>query len=134
MRLFVTDAPDGGWAELTEGDRPPVRIAAADLQQARRLRARVRADAEVAVTHDVILDVTVAVAIDFRSARDILEVADGVRYAGTVDGLAGLIADIESAGVADGVTLVPVSAGEDVRALGRDVLRRLELRGQPRAS
>lgn len=111
-----------------------MRVAAKDLQYARRLRARVRADAEVPVIIDVILDVTVAVAADFRSARDVLEPADGVRYAGTVDGLAGLIADIESAGVADGVTLMPVSAGEDVRALGRDVLHRLQLRGQPRAS
>ena len=131
MRLFVTDVPDGGWTELTEGDRQPVRVAATDLQHARRVRQRVRAgSADVAV----ILDVTVAVAADFRSVSDALEPAAGVRYAGTVDGLAGLIADIESAGVADGVTLLPVSPREDVRALGRAVLRSLASRGQPRAS
>ena len=127
----MTDVPDGGWSELTEGDRQPVRVAAMDLQHARRVRQRVRAgSADVAV----ILDVTVAVAADFRSANDAMKPADGVRYAGTVDGLAGLIADIESAGVADGVTLVPVSPREDVRALGRAVLHRLATRGQPRAS
>lgn len=121
MRLFVTDPPDGGWTELTEGGRPAVRVAATDLQQARRVRARIRERTDVAV----ILDVAVAVAADFRSVRDVLEPIDGVRYGGTVDGLAGLIGDIELADVADGVTLVPVSPRLDVRALGRDVLRRL---------
>ncbi|VEG38474.1 Uncharacterised protein [Mycolicibacterium flavescens] len=129
MRLFVTDT-SGSWDELTDGGQPPVRVAATDLQHARRVRARVRVDGDVAV----ILDVTVAVAADFRSARDALEPADGVRYAGTVDGLAGLIADIESADVADGVTLVPVSPRDDVHALGHAVLRSLELRGQAKAS
>jgi hypothetical protein len=57
-----------------------------------------------------------------------------VRYAGTVDGLAGLIADIETTGVADGVTLIGVSPRENLRALGRDVLNRLASRRQPRAS
>lgn len=130
MRLFVTDTPDGSWDELTDGGEPPVRVAAKDLQHARRVRARVRAAGDVAV----ILDVTVAVAADFRSVRDVLEPADGVRYAGTVDGLAGLIADIESAEVADGVTLVPVSPRDDVHALGRAVLRRLRSRAQAKAS
>ncbi|KUI41214.1 hypothetical protein AU197_01340 [Mycobacterium sp. IS-1590] len=129
MRLFVTDAPDG-WDELTDGGRPPVRIAAKDLQHARRVRARVRSDRDVAV----ILDVAVAVAADFRSVRDALDPAEGVSYAGTLEGLAGLIADIESAEVADGVTLVPLSPRDDVHALGRAVLRSLELRSQAKAS
>lgn len=119
------------WNELTDDARPTVRLSASDLAQARRLRARI--DDGVAV----ILDVTVAVAADYRSARRTLEVAGSeptVRYVGTVDGLAGLIADIESAGVADGVTLVPATAGQDVRALGGDVLRRLALRSAARAS
>ena len=50
---------------------------------------------------------------------------DTVHYAGTVDGLVGLIPDIESAGVADGVTLIPASPRQDLGALGRDVLGRL---------
>ena len=130
MRLFVAETP-GRWTELTDGGRRTVRVAARDLQQARRANARIRADgADVAV----ILDVTVAVACDFRSARTVLEPADGVRYAGTVDGLAGLIADIDLAEVADGVTLISASPRQDLTALGRDVLHRLALRAQPRAS
>jgi hypothetical protein len=82
----------------------------------------------------VILDVTVAVAADFRSARSILDHSESVHYAGTVDGLAGLVSDIGRAGVADGVTLIPVSPRQDLRDLGRDVLRRLTSRDQVRAS
>jgi len=83
----------------------------------------------------VILDVTVAVAGDFRSARSVLGPAEHtVHYAGTVDGLAGLVSDIAMAGVADGVTLIPASPRQDLRDLGLDVLRLLTLRDQPRAS
>ncbi|KUI35471.1 hypothetical protein AU195_10615 [Mycobacterium sp. IS-1496] len=128
-------ADRGEWDELTDGDRDAVRVSAPDLQQARRARARIRAGAnDVAV----ILDVTVAVGADFRSARSAFRPDsddDGtVRYAGTLDGLAGLIADIEMADVADGVTLLAAGSPQDVRALGRDVLARLALRGQPQAS
>lgn len=131
MRLFVADTPGGDPSELTAGDGRTVRVVAPDLQHARRARARIRAGAaDVAV----ILDVTVAVAADFRSAQEALDPVDGVRYAGTVDGLAGLIADIETAGVADGVTLIGVAARQDLRALGHDVLHRLATRPQPRAS
>ena len=131
MRLFLADRR-GGWSELTDGDQRTVRVAASDLQQARKARARIRASGEDVA---VILDITVAVAGDFRSARSVLGPADHtVHYAGTVDGLAGLISDIASADVADGVTLVPASPRQDLRALGRDVLQRLALRDQPRAS
>ncbi|WP_208301189.1 hypothetical protein [Mycobacterium sp. DL440] len=132
VRIFVADAE--AWTELTDGDRPTARISAPDLAQARRIRSGLKSeDAEVSV----ILDVTVAVAGDYRSARCSLTVAGPeaqVRYIGTVDGLAGLIADIEAAEVADGVTLIPATAGQDPRGLGADVLRRLELRSQARAS
>ena len=132
MRLFVADAPNGDWSELTDGDQRTVRVAASDLQQARRARARIRARGEDVA---VILDVTVAVAGDFRSARSVLGSADHtVHYAGTVDGLAGLISDIASADVADGVTLISASPRQDLRDLGRDVLHRLASRDQPRAS
>lgn len=135
VRLFVANR-DGEWDELTDGDRHAVRLSAPDLQQARRARARIRARAEDDVA--VILDVAVAVGPDFRSARAAFlsdAAGDGtVRYAGTLDGLAGLIADIESADVADGVTLLAAGPRQDVRALGRDVLARLALRGQPKAS
>ncbi|CAN3131126.1 hypothetical protein ACNUDN_24650 [Mycobacterium sp. smrl_JER01] len=122
MRVFVAD--DGGVRELTGGDEPVVRVAAPDLQQARRVRARIRADSgDVAV----ILDLAVAVGVDFRSAQQILGPADAgtVRYVGTVAGLAGLISDIASAEVADGVTLIPAAPRQDLATVGRDVLARL---------
>jgi hypothetical protein len=129
MRIFVADA--GDWTELTDGVEPTVRISAPDLARARRIRAGF--DDDVAV----ILDVTVAVGADFRSARRALQVATddtNVRYVGTVLGLAGLIADVEAAGVADGVTLVAAAPGQDLRAVGVDVLRLLAPRSQARAS
>ncbi|BCI55519.1 hypothetical protein NIIDNTM18_47970 [Mycolicibacterium litorale] len=133
VRLFVADR--GEWDELTDGDRHAVRVSAPDLQQARRARARIRAGAEDVA---VILDVTVSVGADFRSARSafaaVSDADETVRYAGTVDGLAGLIADIEMADVADGVTLLAAGPRQDLRALGRDVLARLAARDQPQAS
>lgn len=99
-----------------------MRVVASDLAQARRFRARIRADSDDVT---VILDVTVAVAADFRSARRQLE---------SIDGLAGLIADIEAAGVADGVTLVAASPGQDLPAVGLGVLHWLALRDQSKAS
>ena len=132
VRLFVADGCGGDWSELTHGDQRTVRVAAPDLQQARRARARIRARGEDV---SVILDVTVAVAGDFRSARSVLgPAAHTVHYAGTVDGLAGLISDIASADVADGVTLISASPRQDLRDLGRDLLHRLASRDQPRAS
>ena len=125
MRLFVADET---WSELTSGADPVVRVSAGDLQQAQRARTRLRHDdGDVAV----ILDVQVAVAPDVRSAFASLGAADGVRYAGTVHGLAGLIADIETAGVADGVTLVDASGADpDLAELGRTVLSLLSQRNR----
>lgn len=129
MRLFVVDQAD--WHELTGGGQQTVRVAASDLQQARRARARIRAADDVAV----ILDVTVSVAGDYRSARTALDAEpSSVQYAGTVDGLAGLLTDIEAAGVADGVTLISASPRQDLRDLARDVLARMAARGESRAS
>jgi hypothetical protein len=131
VRLFVANDPDGHWSELTDGAAPAVRVVADDLSQARRTRARIRAESDGVA---VILDLTVSVADDFRSARAELDSVDGVRYAGTVDGLAGLIADIETAGVADGVTLIAASPRQDLNSLGLDVLDWLAVRGHARAS
>ena len=98
VRLFVADETGGDLSELTSGGGPAVRLAAPDLQRAQRNAARLR---EGGGDVEVILDLAVAVPGDFRAIGD-----DGtVRYAGTVDGLTGLIADIDSAGVADGVVL-----------------------------
>jgi len=130
VRLFVADAPGDDWSELTQGDQRTVRVIAPDLQQARRVRARIRAGGEDVA---VILDVTVAVAGDFRSARTVLGSRSGdggtMRYAGTVAGLAGLISDIGRAGVADGVTLIGATPRQDLRALGREVLDHLSSTG-----
>ncbi|WP_228032216.1 hypothetical protein [Mycolicibacterium sp. P9-22] len=121
---------DEAWSELTSGPEPVVRVSAGDLQQARRARTRLRGDdGEVAV----ILDVTVAVAGDVRAAYASLgpdESTRGVRYAGTVSGLAGLIADIETAGVADGVTLLGGTSTADLAEIGRTVLTLLEQRNR----
>jgi hypothetical protein len=132
VRLFFASELDDDWTELTTGGRPVVRFAAPDLQLAKRDGARIRAERPDV---DVILDVRVTVTGDFRSARAWLasEVKSTVQYAGTVDGLTGLIADIELAGVADGVTLVPDGARPDVDGVGRDVLNRLALRGRASA-
>jgi hypothetical protein len=142
VRLYVADRfaddSEGDWKELTSGDGQAVRVSARDLQQARRARARIKSDAKAGDGDvAVILDITVAVAGDFRAARRALEPVESlptVHYAGTVDGLTGLVADIETAGVADGVTLIGASADQDVRAVGRDVLRLLAERNEPKAS
>lgn len=124
MRVFITD-PVGEWTELTAGGHPVVRLSAPDLQEARRRRRRMPADAAV------VLDVAVAVADDSRTALTALSDCAGdstVQYAGTVDGLAGLVVDLYVAGVADGVTLIPVTPDDDVRGYARDALTRIQSR------
>jgi hypothetical protein len=113
----------------------PVRVSAPDLRGAQRLRSRIRAEAIVRGDAPdrlaVILDLAVVVADDFRSARAALASADTAStlcYAGTASGLADLIADIFVAGVADGVTLIPIVPGVDARAWADDVLGRLSRR------
>jgi hypothetical protein len=120
----VADASGDNWNELTSGEVTAVRLAARDLQQAQRARSRVTNDVAV------ILDITVAVAADFRSARDAMpSVDDGtLHYAGTIDGLAGLVADIFMADVADGVTFIPASPEQDVRELADAALDRIARR------
>ena len=124
----MADQTGDDLTELTSGGGPVVRFTAPDLQRAQRSAARLRAGGGGVA---VILDLAVAVPGDFRAVGD-----DGtVRYAGTVDGLTGLIADIDSADVADGVTLIPAAGlpRQDLRRLGHDVLRRLATREQASA-
>lgn len=97
LRMFVADSA-GEWAELTAGTSP------------------------------VVLDVEIAVADDSRTALSaISNLADDstVQYAGTVEGLAGLVADLYVTGVADGVTLIPLTPDGDVRAHAQDALARV---------
>jgi hypothetical protein len=127
LRLFVVDDSGGEWTELTSGDKPALRIASPDLQRAQRARGRIRDDVSV------ILDVTVLVTADLRSASSWMSAQDAqetatLYYAGTVDGLAGLIADIFAAGVADGVTLISASTQQDLRALADAALARVARR------
>ncbi|TRW80055.1 hypothetical protein FK535_20530 [Mycolicibacterium sp. 018/SC-01/001] len=131
MRIFVDDG--AAVRELTDGAEPVIRVSAPDLQRARQVRSRIRSGPGDA---SVILDVTVAVDRDFRAARSAFDSQPGdtVRYAGSLAGLVGLIGDIESAGVADGVTLIGVSARQDLDRIGRDVVRALTQRDQARAS
>jgi hypothetical protein len=124
LRLFVADASGGNWSELTSGEATAVRLTAPDLQQARRARGRISDDVAV------ILDITVAVAADFRSARDAMTHRDydTLHYAGTIDGLAGLVADIFTAEVADGVTFIPASPAQDIQKLADAALDRIARR------
>lgn len=116
LSLSSTDASDPRW--LTD---PPiadtVHIRADDLAAAQLARARLRAShTDRGYRTDapsVVLDIAVHIAHDARTAR--AELADAgvhaprtVCYIGTPAGLAGLIADIEAAHVADGVTIVPM--------------------------
>ncbi|MCW2686605.1 MAG: hypothetical protein JWR37_1495 [Mycobacterium sp.] len=127
LRIFVADTSGTQWTEVTSGAEPTVRVVAPDLQEAQRRRARIRSGREAV---SVILDVTVLVAGDFRSARRwmsaiAVDSSATLQYAGTLDGLAGLIADIFVADVADGVTLIPASDQQDVRALAEAALARV---------
>ncbi|WP_431234014.1 hypothetical protein ACQ856_04975 [Mycolicibacterium psychrotolerans] len=125
LRVFIAET-DGAWTELTEftaGQRPVVRLSAPDLQEAARRRRRLPTDVAV------VLDLAVSVADDPRTALAAISDhggTEGVRYAGTVDGLAGLVADLYVAGVADGVTLIPVGPADDLRPRARAALSRIQ--------
>ena len=89
-----------------------VRIKAPDLRDAQNQRSRIR---KISAAARVLVDIEVMVAADAASARRRLALLDvnnatpsTIRYVGTPVGLAGLIADISAAQVADGVTLLPL--------------------------
>ncbi|WP_163748059.1 hypothetical protein [Mycolicibacterium helvum] len=132
LRVFIAEN-DGAWTELTElteGERPVVRLSAPNLQEAARRRRRLPADVAV------VLDLAVSVADDPRTALAAISDHDagaGVRYAGTVDGLAGLVADLVVAGVADGVTLIPVGT-DDLGPRAYAALSRIQDRLRIRAA
>ena len=122
LRVFIAET-GGAWTELTAGACPVVRLSAPDLQEAARRRRRLPSDVAV------VLDLAVSVADDPRAALAAISDhgdADGVRYAGTLDGLAGLVADLYVAGVADGVTLIPVGPDDDLRRRASIALSRIQ--------
>ncbi len=127
VRVFIAEAV-ADWSELTDSGRPAVRIQARDLQHAQRASRGLHQESDASV----VLDVKVLIASDRRSARQLVATLaacrGAVHYVGTVEGLAGLVEDIYAAGVADGVTLIPLASETDVRSVGTQVLRQLELR------
>ncbi|GGG20485.1 hypothetical protein GCM10007304_37970 [Rhodococcoides trifolii] len=117
-----------------------VRIQASDLSEAQAQRTRLR-QAFAEAGHDVdqlsvVLDVDMHIAVDARTARKELGSAVSVPaprsllYVGTASGLAGLIADIKAADVADGVNLHPIlDRGDVVVRVVDEVLPWLASRG-----
>lgn len=123
LRLGIQLSATQTWIELTAprhgADGPlddALRVQATDLRDAYQKVATIRAEAG----HEVqtLLDVEVMIAQDSRSARTSLAILDSalraprrpasLLYVGTPSGLAGLIADIHTLDIADGVILRPL--------------------------
>ena len=107
---------------------------AADLRDAQRQSARLRAEAgRKGCT--VFVDIEVLVDHDARTAMRAVEqlrqtspaFGSALRYAGTPRGLAGFIADLHTLGIADGVTLLPLRAADNADRIINDVLPMLGL-------
>ncbi|MFE3292151.1 hypothetical protein [Rhodococcus sp. NPDC059234] len=125
-----------------------VRVRARDLREAQlrreAVRARVADEGRNPDSVTVLLDLEVLLADDHRSARRELarldaslarpRVPDSISYVGTAPGLSGLIADIGAAGVADGVTLLPLVLPRVLDRVVDDVLPDLHERGLTRPS
>ncbi|TQF75017.1 LLM class flavin-dependent oxidoreductase [Rhodococcus spelaei] len=143
------------WVDLTAGPLDlvaepvtVVRVRAHDLREAQQRREAIRAGiAEEGRDPDsvtVLVDVEVLLADDHHSARRELarldarlarpRVPDSIFYVGTASGLTGLIADIRAAGVADGVTLLPLVLPRVLDRVVDDVLPELYERGLSRPS
>ncbi|HJT94177.1 MAG TPA: hypothetical protein VJ777_19955 [Mycobacterium sp.] len=139
------------WIELTDdtdgdvaGRQRTVRIQAVDLRDACHKSAAVRAESAARGEREVsvLVDIEVMIHEDARSAREALHgLSDSwsaphrksLAYVGTVNGLAGLIADIHVLRIADGVTLVPLAAPVIERIVDM-VLPQLETMGFDAAS
>lgn len=129
VRVALTAS--GTWTEITDA-RPTetfTRVRASDLREGQQARSRARAEVvEAGKDADsvaVFLDIEIYIADDARTARrefvalNAPDVPDSIRYVGTASGLAGLVADVNAADVADGVTLIPI--GPEQRNLERVV-------------
>jgi hypothetical protein len=123
LRMGIELSATQPWIELTarrggiDGKvDTPLRVQASDLRDAYQKVATVRADVGNEVP--TMLDVEVMIARDSRSARTSLAILDSalrtvrrpasMLYVGTPSGLAGLIADIHTLGISDGVILRPL--------------------------
>jgi len=126
LRVAVELTGAGSWFDLTadSGESPDtLRIKAVDLRSAQRMAAGVRSDAVHAgrapLDIAVLVDLDALIADTARDARAAMNQRtaltdrpsrpDTLQYVGTPAGLAGLIGDIFTAGVADGVTVRPLS-------------------------
>lgn len=113
--LCVGIARSGGlW--LTADCAELVRIEAGNLRDAARREAVAR---ELHPDATLLVDVEVVIAGDAQSARRRLAALDPatpatLRYVGTPVGLAGLIADIHTLRIADGVVLIPLDRTDTV--------------------
>jgi alkanesulfonate monooxygenase SsuD/methylene tetrahydromethanopterin reductase-like flavin-dependent oxidoreductase (luciferase family) len=101
------------------------RIRSADLRDAQRQSARVRADAggdgcTVFMDIEVLIDSDVRAAL--RAAEQLGPSSAALRYIGTPSGLAGFIADLHTLGIADGVSLIPLRAADSAQRMITDVL------------
>lgn len=130
------------WTEITDGlpTSSVVRTQAADLREGQQARARARSEAvgagASADSVGVFLDIEIHIADDARTARrefaalNAPTVPGSIRYVGTPAGLAGLVADVKAAEVADGVTLIPVGpAQRNLEKIATGVVPWLEDRG-----
>ena len=120
LRIGIGVAPDDA-----------IRVRAVDLRALGQHVAVVRAEYPSAA---VVVDIDVMIADQATSARAALnrlggEHGDTLLYVGTPAGLAGLIADIHTLGIADGVVLLPMTAAGNVDLIYDDVLPRLSLTG-----
>jgi hypothetical protein len=104
------------------------RVRAADLRDAARQSARLRAEAG-AEGCTVFVDIEVLVDGDARTAMWAAEQLgqtaafdSALRYVGTPRGLAGFIADLHTLGIADGVTLIALRAADSAQRIINDVL------------
>lgn len=119
----VLDLGDTGPAAETGTETETVRIKASDLRAAQRTTTQIRAEAVQSgrSPHDVVVlvDLEVMIADEACTARAQMDYRNAVagrnnspdtlQYVGTPAGLASLIGDIYTAGVADGVTVLPLS-------------------------
>ena len=108
------------------------RVRAADLQDAQRQSARLRAEAgrqgcTVFVDIEVLVDPDARTAMGRQLGQTSSAFGSALRYAGTPRGLAGFIADLHTLGIADGVTLLPLRAADNADRIINDVLPMLGL-------
>lgn len=100
-----------------------VRVTAADLREAGVLANRIRQDHPAGTP--VLLDVDVHLAADSRTAlREAAALdadpSDRIRYVGTPAGLAGLVADIRAAGIADGIVALAIGGRPELGVVVRE--------------